>query len=143
VLAQNGKLLLKKGQKMLRDTLVNPFLLNLLFWWHFRDPPIECHVRLYFRLLFRFSSKRLNNLYEFYEQRIKKWFGIILAAMSGLIMTLYSAIYKTIKNDIDNSTVLMIRAGIQVCINFSNILWAAFAPIFFHQKNTKPNCKKR
>lgn len=35
----------------------------------------------------------------------------------GLLMTVYSALYKMIKNDIDNSTVLMLRGAIQVkCI---------------------------
>ena len=32
----------------------------------------------------------------------------------GLLMTLYSALYKIIKKDIDNGTVLMLRGAIQV-----------------------------
>ena len=130
-------------KKLLRDTLVNPYLylLNVLFGDIFVTHPWSVTYVHISDCSLRFSSKRFNKLHDFYEQRIKKWFGIILAAMSGLIMTLYSAIYKTIKTDIDNSTVLMIRAGIQVCRNFSNILWTAFAPILFYQKMTKPNCR--
>ena len=40
--------------------------------------------------------------------------GMFLAAASGLLLTLYSALYKTVKNEIDNSTVLMLRGVIQV-----------------------------
>ena len=29
------------------------------------------------------------------------------------------------------------------CVNFTNNLQAAFAPIFFYQKNTNPNCIHR
>ena len=39
---------------------------------------------------------------------------MFLAAASGLLLTLYSALYKTVKNEIDNSTVLMLRGVIQV-----------------------------
>jgi len=39
---------------------------------------------------------------------------MLLAAASGLLLTLYSALYKIIKKDIDNSTVLMLRGVIQV-----------------------------
>jgi hypothetical protein len=36
-------------------------------------------------------------------------------------MTVYSALYKTIKNDIDNSTILMLRGAIQVIGLLKNI----------------------
>jgi hypothetical protein len=39
---------------------------------------------------------------------------MLLAAASGLLLTLYSALYKMVKKDIDNSTVLMLRGIIQV-----------------------------
>jgi drug/metabolite transporter (DMT)-like permease len=45
-----------------------------------------------------------------------KWFGIFLAAASGLLLTLYSALYKSIKTDIDNSTILVLRGLIQVSV---------------------------
>jgi hypothetical protein len=41
---------------------------------------------------------------------------MLFAAASGLLMTLYSALYKMVKKDIDNSTVLMLRGVIQVLI---------------------------
>ena len=41
---------------------------------------------------------------------------MLLAAASGLLLTLYSALYKTVKDEIDNSTVLMLRGVIQVLI---------------------------
>ena len=40
--------------------------------------------------------------------------GLLLAATSGLLMTLYSALYKMVKSEIDNSTVLILRGIIQV-----------------------------
>jgi hypothetical protein len=39
---------------------------------------------------------------------------MLLAAASGLLMTLYSALYKMVKDEIDNSTVLMLRGICQV-----------------------------
>ncbi len=45
----------------------------------------------------------------------------MLAFFIGLLMTLYSALYKIIKKDIDNGTVLMLRGAIQVFQGFSTV----------------------
>ena len=62
-------------------------------------------------------------------QKSSKCLGILLAATSGLLLTLYSALYESIKTDIDNSTVLVLRGLIQVSVmalilggNFTKLL---------------------
>jgi hypothetical protein len=43
-------------------------------------------------------------------------FGLILAAASGILMTVYSALYKMVKKDIDT------RRGTYICIIYTNTL---------------------
>ena len=55
---------------------------------------------------------------------------MLLALASGLLMTLYSALYRLVKKDIDNSTVLILRGVIQVF--FLALLFVTSLKYFFN-----------
>jgi len=44
------------------------------------------------------------------------------------------------RKNLCTKVVLKMLMKLTPVVNFINFLWAAFAPIFFWQKNTKPNC---
>ena len=59
-----------------------------------------------------------------FTDRFKKWLssicsnnsGILLSIASGFLLTMYSTIFKSIKEDIDKSVVLILRGLLQVSL---------------------------
>jgi len=68
----------------------------------------------------------------------------LLAFMSKLLVGLkiFDLIDSTCfaRKDIGSKVAHKMLVKLTIVVNFINILLAAFAPIFLHQKITKPNC---